>query len=74
MTHRNARLTPVTRAELPGEGRLASWPKTVAKWVRRIREGTGRAESSPDAKWRARGRLHRIGSSATSIAGRVRPH
>ena len=50
MTHRNARLTPVTRAELV-EQVLAGWPQaevarlfrvsraTVAKWVRRFREG-----------------------------------
>ena len=54
MTHRNARLTPVTRAELV-EQVLAGWPQaevarlfrvsraTVAKWVRRFRE------SGPDA-------------------------
>ena len=50
MTHRNARLTPVTRAELV-EQVLSGWPQaevarmfrvsraTVAKWVRRFREG-----------------------------------
>ena len=50
MTHRNARLTPVTRAELV-EQVWAGWPQaevarlfrvsraTVAKWVRRFREG-----------------------------------
>ena len=50
MTHRNARLTPVTRAELV-EQVLVGWPQvevarlfrvsraTVAKWVRRFREG-----------------------------------
>ena len=50
MTHRNARLTPVTRTELV-EQVLAGWPQaevarlfrvsraTVAKWVRRFREG-----------------------------------
>ena len=50
MTHRNARLTPVTRAELV-EQVLAGWPQaevarlfrvsraTVAKWMRRFREG-----------------------------------
>ena len=50
MTHRNARLTPVTCAELV-EQVLAGWPQaevarlfrvsraTVAKWVRRFREG-----------------------------------
>ena len=54
MTHRNARLTPVTRAELV-EQVLAGWPQaevarlfrvsraTVAKWVRRFRE------AGPDA-------------------------
>ena len=55
MTHRNARLTPVTRAELV-EQVLVGWPQvevarlfrvsraTVAKWVRRFREG-GRTRS-----------------------------
>ena len=50
MTHRNARLTPVTRAELV-EHVMAGWPQaevarlfrvsraTVAKWMRRFREG-----------------------------------
>ena len=50
MTHRNARLTPVTRAELV-EQVMDGWPQaevarlfrvsraTVAKWVRRFREG-----------------------------------
>ena len=50
MEHRNARLTPVTRAELV-EQVLSGWPQaevarvfrvsraTVAKWVRRFREG-----------------------------------
>ena len=50
MTHRNARLTPVTRAELV-ERVTDGWPQaevarlfrvsraTVAKWVRRFREG-----------------------------------
>ena len=50
MTHRNARLTPVTRAELV-EQAMAGWPQaevarlfrvsraTVTKWVRRFREG-----------------------------------
>ena len=50
MTHRNARLTPVTRAELV-EQVLSGWPQaevarlfrvsraTVTKWVRRFREG-----------------------------------
>lgn len=50
MTHRNARLTPVTRAELVREVE-SGWPQaevarlfrvsraTVAKWVRRFREG-----------------------------------
>ena len=50
MTHRNARLSPVTRAELV-EQVLVGWPQvevarlfrvsraTVAKWVRRFREG-----------------------------------
>ena len=55
MAHRNARLTPVTRAELV-ERVTDGWPQaevarlfrvsraTVAKWVRRFREGrTGRA-------------------------------
>ena len=53
MTHRNARLTPVTRAELV-EQVMDGWPQaevarlfrvsraTVAKWVRRFREA-GRA-------------------------------
>ena len=47
MTHRNARLTPVTRAELV-EQAMAGWPQaevarlfrvsraTVTKWVRRF--------------------------------------
>ncbi len=50
MTHRNARLTPVTRAELV-EQVMDGWPQaevarlfrvsrsTVSKWVRRFREG-----------------------------------
>ena len=50
MTHRNARLTPMIRAELV-EQVLSGWPQaevarlfrvsraTVAKWVRRFREG-----------------------------------
>ena len=50
MTHRNARLTPVTRAELVRDVEIG-WPQaevarlfrvsraTVAKWVRRFREG-----------------------------------
>ena len=50
MSHSNARLTPVTRAELVAQV-LAGWPQaevarlfrvsraTVAKWVRRSREG-----------------------------------
>ena len=50
MAHRNARLTPVTRAELV-ERVTDGWPQaevarlfrvsraTVAKWVRRFREG-----------------------------------
>lgn len=50
MSHRNARLTPVTRAELV-EQVLAGWPQaevarlfrvsraTVAKWVQRFRQG-----------------------------------
>ena len=50
MTHRNARLSPVTRAELVEQGWLAGpkskWPAYSAsparpspKWVRRFREG-----------------------------------
>lgn len=54
MTHRNARLTPVTRAELV-EQVLDGWPQaevarlfrvsraTVAKWVRRFRQGGAEA-------------------------------
>ena len=65
MTHRNARLTPVTRAELVRHAQQG-WPQaevarlfrvsraTVAKWVRRFREGgVGALNDQSSRPWRS---------------------
>ena len=86
MTHRNARLTPVTRAELV-EQVLSGWPQaevarlfrvsraTVAKWVRRFREGTrsstlqpSPAQPPPNRSAAGQSALHAVCSPGGRIA------